>query len=491
MLKIFVSLFWFLILTKLFIFWVWLWQLKEYRIARVKDHFRAQKIKKIAFGLHGIRYPKLTKKTSVILISGIFFEFLALFYIFPFQGYFFYLILLVSIILAPLIFSLFILFFQIPSVVLKNRIFKKAKEKIEQRKNLLVIAVAGSYGKTSTKEFLATILEEKFKVLKTPEHQNTDYGIANCILNRLTDEHQIFIAETAAYGLGEITKPCQMIHPKIGILTGINEQHLSLFGSMENIVNAKFELIENLPEQGIAILNWDNEFIKSKVKSQTLKTKDINLKFCSAQGKADIWAENILIEKEKISFKVFSKDGNSYDFHLNLLGRQNIENILLAICCAQELGMSLQAISEACAKIHSEQAGTKILKTNNLTILDASYSANPYGVIADLDYLKIYQEKKIIVMPSLIELGQASEQAHRAIGEKIAQVCDLAIITPKDNFKEIRVGAFKANMNPENILLIEDVPEIVQKMNSFCKKEQADCVILLEGRVPQQLIKKL
>ncbi|MEA3344311.1 MAG: hypothetical protein U9Q16_01345, partial [Patescibacteria group bacterium] len=130
-------------------------------------------------------------------------------------------------------------------------------------------------------------------------------------------------------------------------------------------------------------------------------------------------------------------------------------------------------------------------KTNNLTILDASYSANPYGVIADLDYLKIYPEKKIIIMPSLIELGKESEQAHIEIGEKIGKVCDLAIVTTNDNFKEVEIGTLKANMKSENILLIEDVPEIVQKINSFCKKEQGKCVVLLEGRVPKRLIQEL
>jgi UDP-N-acetylmuramoyl-tripeptide--D-alanyl-D-alanine ligase len=490
MLKIFVSFLWFLVFTKLLIFWVWLWQLKEYRLARIKDHFRAQKIKKIIFSLHGIRYPKLTKKTGVILIFGTLIEFFILFYSFSLSDYFFYLILFILIVGAPLFFSFLILFFQIPSAFLLRRTFKKARTKIKSRQDLLVIAVAGSYGKTSTKEFLATILEERFKVLKTPGHQNTDYGIARCVLNQLNAEHRIFIAETGAYGLGEITKPCKIIQPKIGILTGVNEQHLSLFGSIENIVNAKFELIESLPEKGIAILNWDNKFIKSKIKSQTLKTKTKNLKFCSTQEETDIWAKDIVVEKEKISFKVFSKNGDSANFNLNLLGKQNIENVLLAICCAQELGLSLESISKACLKIKQDQAGTKILKKNDLTILDGSYSANPYGVIADLDYLKIYPQKKIIVMPSLIELGKASKQIHEKIGEKIGAICDLALITTKDNFREIQKGAISVGMKPEGILLLEDTPEIIKKINHFCAINQNKCILLFGGRVPKELIEK-
>jgi len=483
--KIFIAILWFFVFVKLLFFWVWLWQLKEYRLGRLRAHFGTQKIRKIIFSLHGIRYPRLTKKTIVILVSGILIEFLVLFYLFSVSEYLFYLSLLILIILAPIIFSLLILFFQIPATILIKRILKKAKEKREKFKDLLVIGITGSYGKTSTKEFLVTILKEKFKILKTPEHQNTDPGIARCILKNLTSEHQIFIVEMAAYKLGEIKPPCQMVQPKIGILTGINEQHIALFGCQENITNTKFELIENLPEDGIAIFNWDNEFIKSKNKEQ--RTKNIKKKFCSIKEKLDIWAEDVKVEKEFISFKVISKDGDSADFKVNLLGRQNIENILLAACCAKELGMSLEEISRACLKIKPEQGTMKILRKNGLTVLDASYSANPVGVIADLDYLKIYSGKKIIIMPCLIELGRASKEVHRKIGRKIGQVCDLAIITTKDRFKEIKKGVIEKEMEKENILLIENPKEIIEKINVF--DEQND-VVLLEGRVPKQLIRQ-
>ncbi len=483
--KTFIAVFWFFIFIKLLLFWIWLWQLKEYRLKRLKAHFGTQKIRKIIFSLHGIRYPKLTKKTVIILVSGILIGFLILFYLFSLPGYLFYLALLILVILAPIIFSLLVLFFQIPTTVLIKRILKKAKEKREEFKDLLVIGITGSYGKTSTKEFLAAILEEKFKILKTPEHQNTDPGIARCILNNLTSEHQIFIVEMAAYGLGEIKPPCRMVQPKIGILTGINEQHIALFGSQENIINTKFELIESLPENGIAIFNWDNKFIKSRIKGQESKVK--NQRFCSVKEKLNIWAEDIKVEKEFISFKVSSKNGGSANFKVNLLGRQNIENILLAACCAQELGMSLGEISRACSKIKPEQGAMEILKKNGLTILDSSYSANPDGVIADLDYLKVYSGKRIIVMPCLIELGRSSKEVHRRIGRKIGEVCNLAIITTKERFKEIQEGAIEKGMKKENILFIENPKEIIERINIFCKQND---VVLLEGRVPKQLIQQ-
>ena len=172
--------------------------------------------------------------------------------------------LLIFDILTPAIISAIVLIFQPISVFEKYRLIKKAKNKRKKFSNLLVIGITGSYGKTSTKEFLYTILVEKFgkdKVLKTKEHQNSEVGISNCILKELNETYEIFIVEMGAYNIGGIKLLCNIAQPKIGILTGINEQHMATFGSQENIIKAKFELINSLPEDGLAILNWDNNFI--------------------------------------------------------------------------------------------------------------------------------------------------------------------------------------------------------------------------------------
>jgi len=448
MMKIFIAIIWCFIFTKLLVFWVWLWQLKEYHWGRFKAHFETQKIKKLLFSFHGIRYPKLTQKVFVILTFGILFEFLFLFFIFNFTNYLFYIFLLIPIILVPIIVSILILLLQIPVNVLIKGILKKAEQKRKEFKNLIVIGITGSYGKSSTKEFLAIILSEKYNVLKTKKNINAEIGIAKIILNELKPEHQVFIAEIGAYEIGKIKQIAQMIKPEIGILTGINEQHLSTFGSQENIRKAKYELIENLPKNGVVII----------------------------KDKLDIQAEDIRIEKEYLLFRI-----ELVDFKVNLLGKHNIQNILLAVSCAKKLGMSLEETSRACLKIKPEQGGIKFLRKNGLTVLNASYSANPAGVIADLNYLKIYSGKKVIVMPCLIELGKASKQIHKRICRKIGEVCDLAIITTKDYFKEMK-GENK------NILLIENPKNIVVKLNEFCKDGD---VILLEGRVPKEVIGSL
>jgi len=521
------SILWFARTAKITLFYLYLWQLKEYQIKRFLDHFRTEKGKQLIlsklnfvkvlsifiFLFHPatfsyllfilylaesfkvlldisrkrLKKPVLTKKTTVLISVVIFLEVVFLLNLsveigtifwFPFW-------LLIVDILAPLIISIIVLIFQFPTVFLRNQIIKKAKKKREQFGNLLVIGITGSYGKTSTKEFLAAILSEKFKVLKTKAHQNSEIGISQCILSELKPEHEIFIVEMGAYGLGGIKLLADIVKPKIGILTGINEQHLALFGSQENIVKTKYELIESLPPDGIAIFNGNNKYCLELYK----KTEAFSKKLCNTFSaiaenvlQANIWAEDIKVEKESVLFRAVSEDGNSANFKVNLLGGQNVENILLAACCAKGLGMNLEEISRACLRIRPRQGAMKFLRKDGLIVLDASFSANPKGVIADLDYLKIYSGKKVIVMPCLIELGKASKEVHKKIGRKIAEVCDLAIITTKERFKDIKEGAVENGMKEENILFLKRPKKNIEKVREFFGLGD---VVLLEGRVPK------
>lgn len=434
--NIIISIFWLIVFLKLFLFWLWLWQLKEYHTGRFLAHFEAQKIKKILSSFWRLKYPKFTKKIIVIFFTGLFLAILM------FSGGL-YLPTLLLIIFIPLI-------FQIPTVIWRKRYLAKARKKREQFKNLLVIGITGSYGKTSTKEFLYTILAEKFgqnKVLKTKEHQNSEVGISQCILNDLKPEHEIFVVEMGAYNKGGIKLLCDITKPKIGILTGINEQHMATFGSQENIIKSKYELIESLPEDGMAFFNEKN-------------------KYCLE-----------LYQKTQIKKFLYGKGAN-------LLGK---ENILGAMAASKDLGMTEEEISRAVAKIENKFPGVEIKKgINGLTIIDATYSANPDGVIAHLEYLKTFPGKKALVMPCLIELGKASKEVHKRIGAKIAEVCDLAIITTRDRFKEIQEGLIEAE--PQSInktLFLENPQEIFEKIKSFCTIGD---VVILESRVPGQLI---
>ena len=202
-----------------------------------------------------------------------------------------------------------------------------------------------------------------------------------------------------------------------------------------------------------------------------------------------MWAGDIKVEIKQLLFKVFSKDGDSADFKVNVLGGHNVSNILAAVLVAKKLGMNLEEISKACQKIKPGEAAIKLIRgKEDINILDASYSANPNGVIADLDYLNIYPGKKAIVIPCLIELGSASERIHKKIGRKIGEVCDLAIITTKERFKDIKEGAIETGMKKENVVFIENPQQIFTRISIFCGRGDT---VLFEGRIPKEVIEKL
>ncbi len=529
------SFLWFIRTTKAILFWLYLWQLKEYHLGRFLDHFRAEKGKQllinkliilkltlfllliganfmpwlkfsVSFFLFSLliiyflesakgffdffqkklKMPIFTKKIIFLFLITLFFTIFYLSGLWRTPNFIF--LILAFDILTPAVVSGIVLIFQPLAVLGKNQIIRKAIKKREKFKDLLVIGITGSYGKTSTKEFLATILSEKFKVLKTKEHQNSEVGISQCILNDLNKEYEIFVVEMGAYNRGGIKLLCNIAKPKIGILTGINEQHLALQGSLENIIKTKYELIQSLPRDGLAIFNGDNPYCFDLYQRTIYPKKTYSLQPSISGFPVDIWTDEIKIEKDNISFKVIMKNDQA-DFKINLLGAQNILNILAATLVAKELGMSLAEISKACQKIKPEQSGVFLKKgINDLNIIDATYSANPDGVIWHLEYLKIWPKKKVLVMPCLIELGQASKKIHKRIGQKIAEVCDLAIITTKERFKEIKDGVLERGAKEENILFIENPKKIFERIKSFCRSGD---VILLESRVPAELIKEL
>jgi len=483
----FIGFIWFLRTTKSILFWLYLWQLKEYHIGRFLAHFETAKGKSLFlnelfilkilllivfpwFPLYlffvlffiylfeaflvlknllkkMILIPVLTSKTILLISFALILEAVFLLFVNSIQegsgiAYFLFLILIFDI-FTPLIVSAIVLLFQPFAVLARNRIIKKARIKRDGFKNLLVIGITGSYGKTSTKELLYEVLSQKFRVLKTDKHQNSEIGISRCILNDLKQDHEIFICEMGAYNVGGIKLLCSIAKPKIGILTGINEQHMATFGSQENIIKAKYELIESLPQDGMAFFNAKN-------------------KYClDLYGRTKV--KKYLYGKEAVAF-----------------GEENLFGVKAV---AKELGMTDSEIESACLKIKNKFPGIEIKKgVGGITVIDATYSANPDGVIANLEYLKTFSGRKIIVMPCLIELGKASKEVHERIGRKIAEVCDLAIITTKDRFLEIKkVVGNKA-------VFMENSKDILKKIKETTK---AGGTVLLESRVPKKLISLL
>ncbi len=535
------SLLWLAWEIKYILFWLFLWQLKDYHIGRFVDHFTTHKGKKLIFNpvqalkiilfalfltiggffvylfsilfvaylvgfilfiraiiKKSVKKPVATLKTVFLTVISLGVVILFLLWTLKQNDYSQPVLFLEFDILTPIIISAIVLFFQPFFVAIRGNTLRKAKDKLKKIKSvsgLKVIAITGSYGKTSTKEFLSTILSKKYKVLKTKEHQNSEIGIAKCILEDLKPSHQIIIAEVGAYNKGKVKEVCSVLKPDMGIVTGVNEQHLALFGSLDNLLSAEGgrELADALSDHGILAVNGDNKYCLSLYKDFSGKIpRGAQAKVYSLSNKSinsDIWAESIDIHENSISFISTDKTGELMNFDVKVLGKQNVQNLLGAILVAKELGMTFGQIADACKDILQKQAGM-ILKKNKhgISIVDSSYSSNPDGVFADLDYFSIFKGKRAIVIPCLIELGDKSVEIHEKIGRKIGETCGLAIITSKDKFKEIKKGAMSVGMKEKDILLCDSAQDIYSAITLFCKSGDA---VLLEGRVPAELIKLL
>jgi UDP-N-acetylmuramoyl-tripeptide--D-alanyl-D-alanine ligase len=345
--------------------------------------------------------------------------------------------------LIPLITSLAVLILKPLSDLIVDIVVLAAGLKLKVlKKDLLVIGITGSYGKTSLKEILAHLLAGKFSVCKTAGTNNTLIGVALTILRKLNRAKQIFIVEMGAYRQGEIKTLCRLVKPDIGILTGITIQHLGLFGSLNNIIRAKAELLDSLPKGAQVFLNGENQFTRK-------------------------------LSKQYKHLRVYLYRRPQKNLTTNLLGSWQQLNLNGALAVGQALGIKKKTL------IHRMRAipgfPTALLKKsgiNHSLVLDNSFSANPTGfkeIITDVHKLK--SPNKILVTSGIIELGMQTISIHKQLGKAAGAVFRQIYVTKKELLP----------LFPHSIYL-SDPSQISIKPRS---------VIVLVSRLPQNIIQFL
>ncbi len=429
--------------------------------------------------LRKFKRPKITIKSLLILFLTLGITALLVLWLIDFQVFAPDMRMLVILLLASSVVlgdlnAFIVLFFSPITWRLKRRVFEKALQKRLARADLTVIGITGSFGKTTTKVFLSTILSEKFSVLSTSGNVNTEIGVANTILKKLESKYQIFIAEMGAYRKGEIRTICEYARPDIGILTGVNEQHVGLFGSIEKTMEAKFELIESLPSSGLAVFNADNE--NSFKLSQGVKTPK---QLVSIEEPSDVWASDIRVTEDGVSFLVHADDVE-FPAHCHVSGKHNIINILACVCVALKLGMSVTEIQKGIGKLTMPDRTMKITRLQDMVIIDDTYNTNTDGIRSALSYMHdgYADHKKIVVFPGVLELGERSADIHVELGDLIAKHTDLFIISNTDFAKYLIRGARSAGNIAKKILVIEDPKKVVSVINSVSGKK----IVLFESR---------
>ena len=355
-----------------------------------------------------------------------------------------------------------------------------AKRIIESHKNLTIIGITGSFGKTSTKNYLARILSEKYNVLVTPGNFNTLLGVVRTIREQLRPYHQVFIVEMGAKQLGDIKEICDLVHPQIGILTAVGEMHLETFKSFENIQKTKFELIDSLPANGLAVLNYDSAGVRDyrNIKSQcNIVTYGVENKDTKLQ------ATNIVYSANGVSFAC---NGNADEtFDSKLLGNGNLLNILASIAVADTLQVPANKQKAAISRLQPVEHRLSMRRANGITVLDDAYNSNPTGAAMALDVLKGFSvgegNKRIIITPGFVEMGERQFAANKNLGKQIAQSCDYAIVVNETNREAIKGGIDEGGFPAEKVYLAANLTDAHAHLATILR---AGDVVLYENDLP-------
>ena len=438
-----------------------IFQLDGYKISKIFIYMKKKKIKILLrilifiLTLLGINYiylvaaliniwPRyihkklvITNRVKRLFLSSIIFSFLLL----SFYKY---------IIIFPEIILIFSSIINLPiEKIINNKYINKAKKK---KYNGTVIAITGSYGKTSTKNFIKAVLDKKYNCLATPKSYNTPLGISKIINNYLNDLYDFFIVEMGVSKKNDMDELLDIITPDYSVITNIGNQHLKTFKTKENIYKEKVKILNN--KTNIA-------FVNSNI--------NISEKYLAFGNNSNIYASNINLDKGlKFTINFMNK---KYDIETLITGRHNVENILCAFLVGYYFNVEVNDIIDAINNLEMVDSRLKIKSIDNNLIIDDSFNSNLSGAINALEVLSKEKGIKIIITPGYVELGKDNLENVRKLADKINEVCDVKIIIKnKLLYKYINDGiyfnnfkkAFKyySNIKGEKSLLIEnDLPD--------------------------------
>ena len=325
------------------------------------------------------------------------------------------------------------------------------------------IAIAGSNGKTTTKNMVSAVLGTKFKVLSTEGNLNNQIGVPQTLF-RLSAEHEVAIVEIGTNHFGEIEYLSRILAPTHGVITNIGREHLEFFGSLEGVAKAESELLDSLrANKGTFFLNKDDTHLTKRVgKSKGLKKITFGFRASATEFKGSILGFD---EAGCVRLSVRPRGKKPFEFRLNVPGEQNAKNALAASAIGSAMKVSTRNIIKALNGFSSAGKRSEVIRLNGLTILNDSYNANPDSVLAALKTLRSMKVKgrRIAVLGDMLELGKSAEREHQSIGKAMAQFRVDCLFT-YGHFSKITNDAAKVKVKShfaDKVLLAEQVADFV------------------------------
>lgn len=357
----------------------------------------------------------------------------------------------------------------------QRKFLNEAKQILTNHNRLIKIGITGSYGKTTTKNIVQTMLMEQYYSHMTPASYNTPMGISKTVREDLKPIHQAFVCEMGADKVGDISELMELVHPSFGIVTSIGPQHLNTFGTQENIIREKMQMIERLEKDGVGILNYDNDFIRNyKIKN------NVKIITYAIDHKADYQAVNITYSAEGSTFTLLHQD-ETKQLSTKLLGKLNILNILAAVALARELGISWQKIEHAVRTMPQVEHRLQLKTINHRHFIDDAFNANPVGSKMALEVLGMMAQRRIVVTPGMIDLGREQYAVNKTFGTYMKGNVDVVVLVGENQTKPIYEGLKESGFDMENVIVVATVKDAFDYI--YANTQPSD-TILLENDLP-------
>lgn len=363
---------------------------------------------------------------------------------------------------------------------INRRYLQEARDLLAKSPGLKIVGITGSYGKTSMKYYLHTLLSASYQVLMTPGNFNTTLGVVRTIREQLRPTHQIFLCEMGARNTGDIQEICDLVHPGYGILTSIGPQHLESFGTLDNIVRTKFELIRSVPQDGMVFLNLDNQWIAGEPYTHG---PDHVVTYGLHQPEAQFQPKDLITSRTGSSFLLRFPDGTERRLETRLIGSHNVLNIIGAAACAYHLGVGIDQIARQVKLLAPVPHRLELLDTPRGIIIDDAYNSNPEGAKAALETLHSMEGTRFLVTPGMVELGDQHYELNHAFGQQAAAAADYIVLVGERQTRPIQDGVRSQSFPEHRLIIVSDLSEAMAKVDAI-NTGQSQKIILLENDLP-------
>lgn len=339
-----------------------------------------------------------------------------------------------------------------------------------------LVGITGSVGKTTTKEMIALVVEQKYETLKTEGNHNNEIGLPQTLFG-IENKHKAAVIEMGMSHLGEISRLSMCSQPTLAVITNIGFSHIGNLGSQENILKAKMEILDGADYNAPIILSYDDKILRQaeihddrKVIYYSIKKKD-----------CDVYATSIEKHDESISFDINYPDGK-INAVINCMGEHNIKNALAAFCVGLELGIVPEKIVEGIAKYKPDGLRQNIVESKGRTFLVDCYNASPDSIRSALDVLSdiSVKGKRYCVLADMLELGKMSKMLHRIVGEYVADSKADMLLCFGDESKYYIDGAVKKGFDSSKCIHFETKEELTEYLEE--KLVEGDMVLFKGSR---------